>query len=220
MASAKLRLYLVAACVATTVGGCRSVPPPPDAITMRAEGPADLSSRPPAGRYYDPAVAQATADEPVAPGPTPDEALAAATGNSRVRLKDDKKKDDDFFDPGGWIDDAAKSIKAWTGHGPSEDIARKAFEDGKELFRQERTRRPPSNLPRPPAAGRKVAWKRIPSSCSARATSSPTIIPMPTRPTKRCSRNTSFPATSTAPRPASSPWAAIGSRSTGPTRDG
>ncbi len=139
MASVRFRVVLVAACLAAVGGGCHSMTPAPDAVALRADGPrADLSSRPAPGRYYDPTLAQATAEEPVVPGPSPDEALAAATGNSRVRLKDEKKKDDDFFDPGGWIDNASKSIKAWTGHGPSEEIARKAFEDGKELFAEKR----------------------------------------------------------------------------------
>jgi len=87
----------------------------------------------------DSAVQQASAIEPVSPGPTPEETLAAATGKSRARIRPEKKKEDDGgFDPTAWVTDAYNSVKSWAGYGPNEEVARSAFEEGKELFRQRR----------------------------------------------------------------------------------
>ena len=54
------------------------------------------------------------------------------------------------------------------------------------------TRRRPRSSRWPPIAGPRAPWRRIPCSCWAKATSSPTVTPTPTRPTRSCSRSTTF----------------------------
>jgi outer membrane protein assembly factor BamD (BamD/ComL family) len=133
-----IQVLLAAAALAAACAGCRSLAGQ-DKSTGGAEVNAGIPARRDAGRFFDPNVQQAVAMEPVSPGPPPDETLAAATGNSRARIRPDKKKEEDSpYDPATWIAGAYKSVKSWAGYGPSEEVARKAFEEGKALFRQQR----------------------------------------------------------------------------------
>jgi outer membrane protein assembly factor BamD (BamD/ComL family) len=133
-----IQALVLAAGLAAACAGCRSLAGE-DKTAGRSDLTAGVPSRQDAGRFYDPDVRQATAIEPVSPGPTPEETLAAATGNSRARIRPDKKKEEDSpYDPATWVTGAYKSVKSWAGYGPSEEAARKAFEEGKGLFRERR----------------------------------------------------------------------------------
>lgn len=165
MAACGLRRLVIFACLLGGLGGCRGLAPVQDLAAGQSPGPPSRSDVDPEEGWLwrrltrkDPqpqqpadtsaapmneirrlggGVEPVSAVEPVPAGPTPEETLAAASGTSRARFQP-RKKNEDPLDPFAWAETLSKRLKSWAGYGPNEQLARAAFEEGRELFRQGR----------------------------------------------------------------------------------
>jgi outer membrane protein assembly factor BamD (BamD/ComL family) len=146
------------AVVALVVAGCHSLPTFAGSGVAQADGKAARAE--PEPRDADPAVRQASATEPILPGdPLAPGGIAPGAGVARAgsathsvtvpadfpesRPASRKTASKDAEDSGFTLESLApanvyKSLKAAAGYGPNEEVARKAYEEGIELFRQQR----------------------------------------------------------------------------------
>jgi len=148
-------------CVAVVAAGCRGLPTIVGSGVAEADGKAARAGESePEPRHADPAVRQASATEPLLPGDplapggvAPGAGVARATAANHVvtvpsdfresRPAGPKAASKNTEDSGFTLESLApsnvyKNLKAAAGYGPNEEVARKAYQEATELFRQQR----------------------------------------------------------------------------------